>query len=180
MILDALLSFTNPTAGDLITAAQTTFPFSNDLDWGISGLPPSATSPTGQPFRDMGIGDDPSLKLMVEVTTAFAGGTNLFLILQGAPDNGSGGEGSFSTWWTSNTFTTAQLLQGVRLIDIDFPRPPAGIALPRFSRLCYTSTGTYTAGAIRAFVVGDRIDQIYNGTNNSVLGGYPPGITIPN
>jgi len=180
MIIDGLLSFTNPTFGDLITAAQTNFPFSNDIDWGISGLPVSSTSPTNQPFRDMGIGDDPALKFLVEVTTAFAGGTSVQLILQGAPDNGSGGEGSFVNWWTSPVYTTAQLLLGVRLFDMDFPRPPAGVVLPRFSRLLYTSVGTFTAGAIKAFIVLDRFDQIYNALNNSILGGYPAGVTIPN
>ena len=180
MILDSLLSFTNASTGDAITTAQTNQPFSNSIDWGIAGLPVSSISPSNQPFRDMGIGDDPALKLMVEVTQVFASGTNLIIKLQGAPDNGSGLEGTYVDWWASPTYLTAQLLAGVRLLDMDFPRPPANVVLPRFNRLVYTSTGTFTTGILKAFVVLDRVDQIYNAQNNSIYVGYPAGVVIPN
>jgi hypothetical protein len=179
MILDGLLSFTNPNSGDAITAALTNQPFSNSIDFGINGLPVSGTTPN-QPIRDMGIGDDPALKILAVVSTAFAGGTNVIIKLQGAPDNGSGAEGTYVDWWASPTYTTAQLIQGARLFDMDFPRPPLGVAIPRFVRLVYTSTGTFTAGTIKAYIVLDRVDQIYNALVNATLGGYTPGITIPN
>ena len=66
-------------------------------------------------------------------------------------------------------------------MNIDFPRPPAGIAIPRFVKLVYTIGGaTVTAGKVDANIVLDRDDQAYTGTNSGVLGGYPAGITVAN
>ncbi len=151
---------------------------SDILDYGIlSGIPSSAN---GGGARDMGIGDDPALKLLVLVTTAFVGGTNLIVTLKGAVDDGTGNPAAFSTWWTSPTYLDASLNQGSQLFNMDFPRPPDGIAIPRFVKLSYTTTGTHTAGNLSSFVVLDRMDQAYQGTDNSVLGGYPAGITVAN
>jgi hypothetical protein len=63
---------------------------------------------------------------------------------------------------------------------MDFPRPPAGIAVPRFLRLGYVSTGTHSAGALGAWIVLDRMDQMYQSTGNAILGGYPAGLTVAN
>jgi hypothetical protein len=64
---------------------------------------------------------------------------------------------------------------------MDMPRPPAGIAEPRFLQLNYTIVGTASGGGtIKAFIVLDRHDMFYNATNNAILGGYPPGIVIAN
>ena len=140
----------------------------------------------GQLFRHplfrtrAGIGDDPALKMLVQVTTAFAGLTSLALALQGATDNGAGAPAAFSTWWTGPAVALAGLVLGARLYDMDMPRPPAGIAVPRFLQLAYTIVGVGTGGALKAFIVLDRHDQMYNATNNAVLGGYPPGIIIAN
>ena len=69
----------------------------NIVDLGLAGIPSSAN---GGGARDIGTGDDPSLKLSIIVTTAFASGTSLQVNLQGAPDNGSGAPGSWTTMWT--------------------------------------------------------------------------------
>lgn len=179
MILDAFQMFDNAASVAIIVGTQAS---TNVLDYGIlSGIPSSAN---GGGARDMGIGDDPTLKLLVLVTTAFASAASagtLSVAIQGAVDNGAGAPAAFSTWWTSPVYTTAQLNVGSRLMDIDFPRPPDGVAVPRFVRLLYTvATATMTAGAISAFVVLDRDDQMYQGTDNSIQGGYPAGITIAN
>jgi hypothetical protein len=143
MILDGLLQFTG-AAGAVNTDTPTTgAQFStNVLD---------LVSP-----RDMGIGDTPALKLLIEIMTTFTGGTSLAVALQGAPDNGSGAPGTYTTMWTSPVTLEADLLAGRYLANVDVPRtvlptasgPSAAQALPRFLRLAYTSAGTHGAGAL--------------------------------
>lgn len=174
MILDSLLQFSSAQAVTS-TAAST-----NVVDWHISGLPVLSAN---QGARDMGIGDDPALKLLVQVNTAFvsAGGATLVVTLQGAPDDGTGVPGSYSDWWSSPAYTAAQMNAGSRLFDMDFPRPPDGVGMPRFVRLNYTvAVSTFSAGKLDAYIVLDRDDQIYQGTDNSIMGGYPAGITVAN
>lgn len=175
MILDAFQTFSNYQS---LAAVAGTYD-SNILDYGIlSGIPSSAN---GGGARDMGIGDDPALKLLVQVTTAFAGGTSLQVVLKGAVDDGTGNPAAFSTWWSSPVYVLATLTPaGVRLMDMDFPRPPAGIAVPRYVKLSYVTVGTMSAGIVFAGVVLDRPDQMYNSTNNAVGGGYPAGINVAN
>ena len=186
MILDGLLTFTgtsNGASGGITSGPQTDSPTtgtqvaSNIIDLGLAGLP---TSANGGGARDMGNGDDPSLKLNAIITTTFAGGTSLQIEIDGAPDNGSGGIGSYTTYATSGAITLANLGLGARLFDIDWPRPPAGLAPGRFYRLSYViATATTTAGAVIASVVLDRYDQYQTATVGTV-GGYPAGIYIAN
>jgi|SRR6267142_3524651 len=174
MILDGLLVFTGPSGtGDLPTVG--TQSSTNSLDLGLSGLPLSAS---GGGARDIGIGDDPSMKLLVQVITAFVGGTSLAVAIQGAPDNGSGAAGAFTTMLTGPVVVEANLIVGARILDDDVPRPVPGQALPRFLRLSYITVGTHTAGAIFGTVVLDRHDLPLQA--NATLGGYPAGITIAN
>lgn len=176
-ILDRLLTFS--IAQDLAQAIGT-YPSSDVIDWGInSGIP---TNANGGGARDMGIGDNPALKFMVAVGTTFTGTTGTFQIhLQGAPDNGAGAPGTFVTWWSSPLYALATLNAGSRLFDMDMPRPPDGIVIPRYTRLLYQiATAAMTAGTIHAHLVLDRPDQAYQGTDNSILGGYPAGIVTAN
>lgn len=181
MILDFLAQFTGGSGGvgnnDGATDSPTTGTQTSSqiLDLHMAGIPVLASS---QGARDMGIGDDPSLKLMVEVTTAFASGTNLVVNFQGAPDNGSGAPGSFTTYVTGPTVVEANLIVGARVLEIDVPRPPPATAFPRFLQLQYVTSGTHTAGKIRGAIVLDRHDQPLQ--SNAVLGGYPPGVAIAN
>lgn len=178
MILDNFQTF--DLASSLAIAAGTQ-PSANILDYGIiSGIP---TSASGGGARDMGIGDDPALKLLVQVGTTFTSGGagTLSVALQGAPDNGAGAPGAFTTWWVSPAYALATLNAGSRLLDMDFPRPPDGIAVPRYVRLLYTvAAATFTAGTVNSYVVLDRDDQMYQGTDNSIMGGYPAGINVAN
>jgi|SRR5215831_16139766 len=190
MILDGFLLFSSGTAygtgtlaiGDAITSTGNS---TNVIDFGPgptnTALPPSQTSPNTQPFRDMGIGDDPAMKLLVQCLTTFASGTSLIVGLQGAPDNGSGAPGAFATYYSTPTVAVANLIAGARLMDMDVPRPPPTIPEPRFLRLAYTvAGGPFTGSTLLAAIVLDRYDQVYNGTVNSVSGGYPAGITVAN
>jgi len=144
---------------------------------GTAGSPDLPTTGTQQSTniidlvnqRDMGIGDDPALKLVCVVTTTFTGGTSLQVQFQGAPNN-AGIPGTWSTYAESAAVLEADLVAGRYLLPIDVPRPPPGIGLPRFLRLQYVSAGTHGAGGVFAALVLDRQDYV----------NYPAGITIPN
>lgn len=184
MILDNLLMFTgtsNGASGGITSGAQTDAPTtgtqiaSNIIDLGLSGLP---TSANGGGARDIGVGDDPLLKLLVQVTTTFAGGTNMYLILAGAPDNGTGSPGSYTTMWTCPPVGEVNLVAGAYLANVDVPRPVPGQTLPRFLRLSFVTTGTHTAGAVEGTIVVDRSDQVRG--SGGTLSGYPAGINVAN
>ena len=184
MILDGLLCFTGNSkgaTGTVATGAQTDLPTtgtqvsSNAIDLGLLGIPLSAS---GGGARDIGIGDDPAMKLLVLVTTAITGGTSLQVNLQGAIDNGSGALGTTTTMLSSPVVAEASLIAGARLMDVDVPRPVPGQALPRFLQLQYISVGTHSAGALQAYIVLDRHDLPEQ--SNAVLGGYPAGVTVAN
>lgn len=184
MILDNLLTFTgtsNGAVGGITAGSQTDSPTtgtqaaSNIIDLGLSGLPSSAN---GGGARDIGVGDDPMLKLSAIVTTAFTAGTSLQLQLQGAPDNGSGAPGSYTTMWTSAAIVEASLVAGAQLANVDVPRVVFGQPIPRFLKLNFISVGTHSTGAIEAQIVLDRDDQIM-GTGGA-YSGYPAGINVAN
>ena len=184
MILDGLLTFTGTFYGatggvqsgqftDAPTAATQTS--SNVLDLGLAGIPLSAS---GGGARDIGIGDDPAMKLLVLVVVAFTVGTSLQVNLQGAPDNGAGAPGAYVTMYSSPVVPEANLIIGARIADIDVPRPVPTQPLPRFLALQYVSVGTHSTGQLRAHIVLDRHDLPEQ--SNAVLGSYPPGIVIAN
>ena len=178
MILDASLQF--DTAVSLAIAVGTQ-PSTNAIDWGlIGGLPTASTTSN---VRDMGIGDDPALKLLVQVSTTFTSGGagTLSVTVQGAPDAAANTPGVYVSWYTSPVYALGTLTAGERLMDMDFPRPPAGVAIPRYVRLLYTVAGaTITAGNVTSYIVLDRDDAIYSSTNNATMGGYAAGITVAN
>jgi len=179
MILDKLLTFSGGLGGAAenndspTTGTQNS---TNVIDLGvISGIPSSAN---GGGARDIGTGDDPMLKLSAIVTTAFASGTSLQIALQGAPDNGSGVPGSYTTMWTGPAVLEATLVAGCQLANVDVPRPVPGQAMPRYLRLSYITSGTHTAGALEAQIVLDRDDQVVGDTG--LYSGYPAGLTVAN
>jgi len=186
MIIDAFFMFTGGTAAPGNSDGKTDSPTTGtqtsslQIDLGVGtvanpGLPPLAANVGG---RDMGIGDDPALKLLVDVEVAFTGGTSLGVNLQGAPDNGSAAPGAFTTMYTGPVVLEASLIIGARLADIDLPRPIPGQVIPRFLQLQYANAGTHGAGKLLGAFVLDRHDQPLQA--NAVLGGYPAGITIAN
>jgi len=175
MILDALLAFDTNVSLAIAAGTQVS---TNVIDLGItSGIP---TSANGGGARDIGIGDDPAMKLLVQVITTFTSGGagTLAVSLQGAIDNGSGAPSTYTTMYTGATVTDANMTAGTRLADIDIPRPVAGQALPRFLRLEYVNSGTHTAGAVECGIVIDRNDQIVGDTGK--ISGYPAGINVAN
>lgn len=183
MILDALLQF---SGNQSLIHATGDLDSTNTIDFGLgsSSDPAIPSGANGGGARDMGVGDNPALKLLVQIGTevdSAAEGATLQVILKGAPDDGTGAPGAFTAWWSSPAYAEATLVAGTRLLDMDFPRPPAGVAMPRFVKLTYTIGGeAITAGTVNAYIVIDRDDQPYNGTNNAVQGGYRAGLTVNN
>jgi hypothetical protein len=187
MILDALVRFTVSTTATATATGNAdgtdspstgTETSSQIIDLHSSTMIPVLSNLQGA--RDMGIGDDPALKLLVVVTVAFTVGTSLQINLTGATDNGSGAPNAFSVWWGTPVYTEATLVIGARLMDMDMPRPPDGVAVPRFLQLQYVTVGTHSTGKLMGAIVLDRIDQMYQSTQNAILGGYPAGITVAN
>lgn len=162
MILDGQLLF--DTASSL--AGNTSTASSNVIDWSVG--------------RDMGIGDDPALKIMVQITTAFSSSSTsntLQVQVQGSTNSSTSG---FVTFAETPAMTAAQIglgLTGQRLFDIDLPRPSLlfGVGnLPRYIRLNYLTAGVtagWSAGSVTAALVLDRQDSAPT---------YPPGIAILN
>lgn len=161
MILDRSLCF---DGGDNITfAAITTTRDSTDvIDVGLNGQIGNA--------RDMGVGMD--LQLLVLSNRLFAGGTSVQISVQGAPDNGSGGQGTYVIYAQTPAITLAQLNASPGLLfPINLPRPPyGGLGLPRFYKLVYTVVGTFTAGAVLSYLVLNREDHIQ----------YPSALNVAN
>lgn len=167
-ILDANLIF--DPAGTAVTATAVS---TNVLDMGI-------TNGIGSSARDMGIGDDPALKLLILSNGLFAaaGAGTLNIQLQGAPDNGSGAPGTYTTYAESGALSIAQLnafigsvAAGVKLFPIDLPHREAGSAVPRYYRLNYiVATGPFTAGTLQAYMVIWRDDPLSYPSGFSVAG----------
>lgn len=174
-ILDALLQFDpNPTS---VAIAAGTQPSTNVIDLGVtSGIPSSAN---GGGARDIGIGDNPAMKILCQVVVAFASAGSTGTIqaaIQGAPDNASGVPGTYVTMATGPLYVIPVV--GTQLLNMDMPRPKDG-NVPRFLRILYTiATQTMTAGSVGAWLVLDREDQLSQAAG--YLGAYPAGITVSN
>jgi hypothetical protein len=195
MILDGLLLFTGTSNGSTRTssAAYADLPVgttgttysANVLDLGLVGIPAlSGSSGTGAGggARDLGVGDDPALKVLVDVTVAFDNITSLQIIVQGTHDDGTGIP--YATDWTTMAsgpvVALAQLTAGARICDIDLPRPAPGQAMPRYLRLGYVQVASSPndSGLLVGTLVLDRFDQPVGSTN--ALSGYPAGIVVAN
>lgn len=189
MIIDNSQLFTgtsNGATGGITASANTdlpttgTQPASNIIDYGIvSGIPSGGAAPNSA-NRDMGIGDSPSLKVAVVVTTALTGGTSLQCQIQGAPDNASGAAGTYYTLWTGPVIAEANLVAGALVANVDFPREIPLIGPTRYIKLNFISVGTHSAGAVEAWIALDQMQQIIGPSAASPLSGYPAGINIAN
>jgi hypothetical protein len=185
MIIDGLMLFTgtsNGASGGITTSAYADLPTtgtqaaSNILDLGVtSGIPSSAN---GGGARDIGIGDDPAMKLSAIATVGFSAGTTIQLQLQGAIDDGSGGIGTLTTMWTSPAYAAAAVLAGTQLANVDVPRTIPGQGIPRFLKLNFITTSTNSLGKIEAFVAMGLDQQIP--ASGPTYSGYPAGVNVAN
>lgn len=107
----------------------------------INGFPATNTA-IG---NDYGAGDGEAIPHVVLVVPAAGSGSGTVQIaVQAAPDNGSYGQGSYTTLVQTPALTGSTLVAGT---VIDIPLPPArvagiGEALPRFYKLVYTVAST--------------------------------------
>lgn len=180
MIIDNLLCFDPPNAPINLAQVVGTYPSTNVLDLHSATMIPVLANLQGA--RDIGAAAT-KLEMIVQVITTFASGGagTLQVALQGATDNGSGAPSTFNNWWLSPAYALATLNAGSRLYELNMPRPPDGIAIPRFLRMSYIIAGaTMTAGTVFSAIILDRPDQPYSSTDNSIWGGYPAGINIAN
>jgi hypothetical protein len=169
MILDSLLMFDFQRSGAALTVGNVDS--TNTIDLHGSNLIPVLAS--GQGARDIGIGDNPAMKVLVQVGTTLTsgGGATLQVSVQGAPDNGSGAPGAYTIFAQGPVVALASLVTGAYPLAIDMPRPAAGAPIPRFVKLVYaTATAAFTGGTISGGLVLDRQDYV----------NYPAGLTISN
>ena len=155
MIIDKLLLMSNAQA-ITATAAST-----DVIDLGVA--------------EDLGVGDDPALKVVVVPLSTFTAGgaATMQVAIEGSPDNSS---------WTIMAETEPLSLAAINsavtagsqnpyLCSWDLPSLVANQALPRYIRMLYTvATGPMTGGTLSAFINLDRQQ------NRS----YPAGINIAN
>jgi hypothetical protein len=149
MILDSTLALDGPNFVPITVTRDSL----NTIDLGVA--------------RDLGIGD-PQIKLLIVSNRLFAGGTSVTVAFQGSALELS----AYTTYAQSPAITTAQLNGADPLIfPIDVPRPPfPAAARPRFYKLVYTVVGTYTAGAVQAYLVLNRDDKVYYPSGFSTAG----------
>lgn len=191
MIIDGSLLFTgtsNGASGGITSTANTdsiaqvagTYICSNIVDIGVTSGVPSSFSGGGA--RDLGIGDDPALKLLITtpVAATSGGSATLQFELDGAVDNGFGApSGTWTVMWQSQAIGYATLTAGAAIGNIDLPRVVPGQAPPRFFRIRFiVAAATVTAGTVEAAIVIDRWDQPLGTTG--AASGYPAGINIAN
>jgi len=103
--------------------------------------------------RDMGIGDDPSLKLLVLCPTGFTttNAATLQVQVQASTDS--------ATWVTlaqTDVLPVAQLAAGSKIAKMDLPNN----GLTRYLRLNYVvGTGVFSAGTVTSAIVLSRDDN---------------------
>ncbi|MFZ0945692.1 MAG: Bbp16 family capsid cement protein [Syntrophobacteraceae bacterium] len=159
LLLDGSVSAGGVFAGTSVSSGSTFTDSGTQQSANIIDVSQLASSAKGY-GRDIGIGDD--LELVVVVTTNFAGtGATMQVQLQYAPDGGSGSPGSFVTVAESIAYAVGVLLAGTELMRIKLPpmtpSPATGSAMMKYIAMNYNvGTANMTAGAIAAFIVIDR------------------------
>lgn len=152
MILDNFLNF-EPVTGTAVTATADSTNIIDLLN-----------------ARDMGIGDDPAILLVVQAIAAFtaAGAATMNIQIQMSLDN--------ITYYVaseSGPLPKASLTAGMKIWQTYLPHRPVqlGGTFPRYIKLTYVvATGPMTAGSVWA---GLLLDSQSNPS-------YPPGIAIAN
>jgi len=117
----------------------------------INGYPATNTS-IG---LDYGAGDGEVIPhVYLNVTTAGTGAGTITVSVKAAPDDGSYGQGTYTTLVSTRAITGTDLVAGA---IIDIPLPPIQYtlaeALPRFYKLTYTVSGSATASVLANLVL---------------------------
>ena len=127
---------------------------------GVGTAPPQIFGTASSFGADMGVGDGAWMPfVLVLITTTLVGGTAMNFALQSAPDNGANGLGTAITVDETGAIPVASLTAGTRF-TLAFNRRQQGASPPRFCRMLYTPTGTFTAGAVSAGIVVGNVNDI--------------------
>ena len=172
MITDALLNFVPIGSPLAVTSAAVASPGIIDLSGaGLGVTPPNwwgaptATGQTPTVFGSpdaMGVGGPrPELNITTG-TVAWSGGTSLNVALQGAIDNGSNQPSTWNTFVESGTILTANLTANTVIFRCPWLPPFPASLRPRFLRLLFTPSGTFTTGTIASALVTFVRDDEFN------------------
>lgn len=176
MFLDNKLAFSTDWA--TAQAVTTTADSTNIIDVTGAGSGNAPAMINGFPAANTAIGNDYGGAdgvaipwLYVTCTVAGTGAGNVTITLKGAPDNGSYGQGSYQTLYTSTAITGTSLLKGPTIV---VPVPPMlyndSEVLPRFYKLTYTVSSTFTGSFIAGLVL--------NPTTGLIMPDYSNNFTV--
>ena len=164
MFLDNALSFNTAVNTVLAIANTTTTSTVIDITGAGSGNAPamigglnSSNSPGANTAMgsDYGVGDGMAIPyVVVTINTVTTVTGTMTISLLAAPDNGSYGQGTYTTLYTSGNLSgSTQLYAGAVLY---FQVPPVlasmGEALPRFYKLIYTVANTTITLSVNSFM----------------------------
>lgn len=119
---------------------------------------------------DYGAGDGIAIPhVLLTVTTAGTGAGTITVSVESAPDNGSYGQGSYTTLVSTPAFVGTSLTAGT-VIDIPLPPEVVGIdKLPRFYKLVYTVSGSATVSVLANMVLNpQQVAQMKLYANNYI------------
>jgi len=167
MIMDALLLFDGAVssagalAGTVINTAWANPPVVGTY-YSANVIDVSQVASSAKGYgRDIGIGDDPALLLVVSAPVAIIGlaTSTLQFLLQAAPDNGSGAPGTYDTIAQSEAYAVGTT--GISGEVWRTPIPPANAGyVPKFYRLGYVigtaNLATGGTGQVLAEMVLDK------------------------
>lgn len=176
MILDGKLTFNSavgtPQAitgtADSAGIVDVTGAGSGNLPTMIDGFP-AVNTDLGS---DYGAGDGIAIPhVLVTVTTAGTTADTITISLEWAPDNGSGGQGAYTTLVSTPAFTGSSLVAGT---VIDIPVPPvttlAGESKPRFYKLVYTNSNAAHVSVLANMVLNpSQVAQMARYANNYIV-----------
>ena len=156
MITDQLVNFLPPSSNQAVMNAVV---YSNVVDLlgvGAGITPEQANVIIGSTVSTFGADQGVGIivpELICAVGTAFAGAGTLTTTFEGAEDNGSGSPGAYQVFDQSPAMTIAQLTAASFFYRRKWPiEYPDGFN-PRFLRLGFTPSATFTAGTIAYAVV---------------------------
>ncbi|MGC9966400.1 MAG: Bbp16 family capsid cement protein [Syntrophobacteraceae bacterium] len=153
LLLDGSVSAAGVLSGTLYSAWTVGGGVGDQPSANVIDVSQLASSASGY-GRDVGIGDDPALLLVVQVATTFSTGSSptLQVRLQTAPDSGTGTIGAYVDLVTTPVLAASALTAGTELLKIPLP-----VGIQKFIRVLYTvGTAAFTAGAVIASIVLDR------------------------
>lgn len=174
MFLDQTLSF-NTTVGvaQTVTATADSAAIVDITGAGTGNAPamingfPATNTAIGE---DYGAGDGLAIPHVLITVPVLGSGTGTVTIsVQSAPDDGSYGQGTYTTLVSTPAIVASTLVAGT-VIDIPLPPERTGVTLPRFYKLVYTVANAFSAGFISELVINPaQINTFGKYANNYIV-----------